>query len=127
MADSDDDKDFYDELDEDEDEVQNMGDFCVRDRLPAPVALQYTTRELHQLIADGIIDLTPPYQRGEFCHSNTRCQWLISVFQRSSGLMQNKADLSILYTATTMFHPSYSHKSRRTDTLSSDALTESRG
>ncbi|KAJ3537046.1 hypothetical protein NM688_g6746 [Phlebia brevispora] len=60
MADEDD-KEMFDELEYDDDDSES--DFTIRDRLPAPVALQYTTEELHRLIHEGVIDLSPPYQR----------------------------------------------------------------
>ena len=56
--------DYYDESDELYDEEEENGDFHVQGRLQAPSALQYTTRELHTLIHEGVIDLSPPYQRG---------------------------------------------------------------
>lgn len=127
MADSDDDKDLFDELHDDDDEDQNMGDFCVRDRLPAPVALQYTTRELHQLIHQGIIDLTPPYQRGQLPILIVLRAVAHSLPQRLSGPRPNKAGLLTLYTAITMCHPWYLHRYMRMDTLFSDVWTESKG
>ncbi|KAH9944704.1 hypothetical protein B0H21DRAFT_449076 [Amylocystis lapponica] len=51
-----------DELQSDLDEVEDAG-FHIGDRLQAPLACLYTTRKLHTLIHEGIIDLNPPYQR----------------------------------------------------------------
>ena len=61
----DEENDYYDENDElYEDDDDDSGSFSIRDRLKAPTALQYTTRDLHTLIHEGVIDLNPPYQRG---------------------------------------------------------------
>lgn len=62
----DEDLDYYDENDElyEDDEIEDDNGFIIRDRLKAPTAMQYTTRELHTLIHEGVIDLSPPYQRG---------------------------------------------------------------
>ncbi|KAL5476480.1 hypothetical protein ACEPAI_3337 [Sanghuangporus weigelae] len=64
------DKEFeIDELESDygSDEEYDDNDpnvFKIRGPLPPPSASVYTTQELHQLIHEGHIDLSPPYQRG---------------------------------------------------------------
>lgn len=50
-----------DELEEEDDE----GDFHIPDRLEPPETYDCTTEQLHKEIHHGIIDLYPPYQRGE--------------------------------------------------------------
>lgn len=45
-------------------EEQQEEEFKIVNRLEAPKAITYTTRDLHILIHQGLIDLNPPYQRG---------------------------------------------------------------
>ncbi|PIL34001.1 hypothetical protein GSI_03709 [Ganoderma sinense ZZ0214-1] len=54
--------DEWDELEE-ENEPKDPNVFELDDCLAAPSARSYTTRELHALIHEGVIDLNPPYQR----------------------------------------------------------------
>ncbi len=65
----------YEESDElDVDELlddDGDSDFAIQSRLEAPNAVMYTTRDLHLLIHQGEIDLTPPYQRGACARSHT--------------------------------------------------------
>ena len=56
------DDDDKDSLYVEEDELESG--FAISGDLDAPQAFQYTTRQLHTLIHEGIIDLSPPYQRG---------------------------------------------------------------
>lgn len=81
------------DLDElyDDDDNDNDNGFTVPDRLEAPVAKQYTTRELHELIHEGLIDLNPPYQRGTFAQLRYFSRRICSMFLKMSyGLMQNR-------------------------------------
>ncbi|KAI0373428.1 hypothetical protein BV20DRAFT_1049842 [Pilatotrama ljubarskyi] len=45
------------------DDEDDEGGFDLGPRLGPPVAKMYTTKELHTLIHEGVIDLNPPYQR----------------------------------------------------------------
>ena len=58
-----DDADAFDELDDDE----GSQEFQINKRLPAPQAMMYRTKNLHELIHIGEVDLNPPYQRGRLC------------------------------------------------------------
>ncbi|KAI0682981.1 hypothetical protein BC835DRAFT_1260395, partial [Cytidiella melzeri] len=42
---------------------EDADEFHITNRLPAPQAMMYCTKDLHQLIHMGEIDLEPPYQR----------------------------------------------------------------
>lgn len=64
MTDDEKDDSLNDELYAEDDYDPDDDGFTIRDRLQAPTALQYTTRDLHTLIHEGIVDLNPPYQRG---------------------------------------------------------------
>lgn len=72
---------LIDEFEESDEEISN--EFAIRDPLDAPSANLVTTQTLHStcrnlvefdisvdkspaLIHEGVIDLNPPYQRGEF-------------------------------------------------------------
>ncbi|KAF9492791.1 hypothetical protein BDN71DRAFT_1591415 [Pleurotus eryngii] len=59
------DSDGEDELDESDDgNVSESSDsFKIRDGVPPPRQMSYTTKELHASIHQGDIDLEPPYQR----------------------------------------------------------------
>ena len=57
-----------DELLDEEDEYKDTG-FTISDRLDAPSAMMIRTKDLHKLIHEGEIDLSPPYQRGRLLHS----------------------------------------------------------
>lgn len=53
-----------------------------RDPLPPPSACTYTTHELHKLIHEGGVDLSPPYQRGA---SN----FLLTIFSQALTTLQS--------------------------------------
>ncbi|RPD78541.1 hypothetical protein L226DRAFT_531882 [Lentinus tigrinus ALCF2SS1-7] len=58
-----DDKDEYDELYDEEPEDFDPNEFDLGPCLNAPAARLYTTKQLHTLIHEGVIDLNPAYQR----------------------------------------------------------------
>ncbi|KAL5507364.1 hypothetical protein ACEPAH_6820 [Sanghuangporus vaninii] len=81
------DKEFeIDELESDygSDEEYDDNDpnvFKIRDPLPPPSASVYTTQELHQLIHEGHIDLSPPYQRAVVWSREKQMTLIESIFR----------------------------------------------
>lgn len=79
-----DEKDF-DELTSDygdaEYEGENPNQFVIRDPLPPPSASLYTTKELHDLIHEGEIDLSPPYQRAVVWNREKQMTLIDSIFR----------------------------------------------
>ncbi|EJD03075.1 uncharacterized protein FOMMEDRAFT_156447 [Fomitiporia mediterranea MF3/22] len=55
--------------------------FQIRDPLPPPSASVYTTQELHQLIHEGHVDLSPPYQRAVVWSREKQITLIESIFR----------------------------------------------
>ncbi|KAI5123694.1 hypothetical protein M0805_001722 [Coniferiporia weirii] len=79
------DKIELDELDSDygdaEEYDEDPNTFQIRDPLPPPSASVFTTKELHQLIHEGHIDLSPPYQRAVVWKQDKQVALIESIFR----------------------------------------------